>query len=152
MDFEKLGWERKRWVILFRDGFRCQKCKSRGLMTLVTHKGADLQKWESPKGLFCHLTIHHIKGKEEEGVYLNKPENLTSLCYDCHKKVNSGFFGKAPTFKAKKVTSELMEKALRDLRERKEYHRNWRCRRMKWSLRGSNFIVERHQTENPRFS
>lgn len=60
--------ERERWLeirskILLRDHFRCQEC-----------------------GYYKHLEVHHIIPKSKGGG--DNPENLVTLCTECHGKVH----------------------------------------------------------------
>ena len=54
------AWRKLRQQILERDGHRCASCGS-------------------PVG----LEIHHLKGLDD-----NRPESLTVLCLDCHRKLH----------------------------------------------------------------
>jgi 5-methylcytosine-specific restriction endonuclease McrA len=64
----KKGFYNIKAYILHRDGYQCQKCK--------TKKGK--------------LHIHHIVFRSNGGT--NSPENLIVLCHTCHDKVHNGEF------------------------------------------------------------
>ncbi|MFA4971915.1 MAG: HNH endonuclease [bacterium] len=56
-------WLALRTMILERDGFTCQEC-----------------------GTWRDLTIHHIRTREAGGP--DSPENLITLCRDCHTRLH----------------------------------------------------------------
>lgn len=59
-----------RQYVLHRDGYRCQCCG----------KSAD-----KSKGIKLH--VHHLESRKVGG---NAPDNLITLCEDCHKKLHKG--------------------------------------------------------------
>lgn len=67
--------------VRWRDEYRCQKCRSR-----------------------THLEVHHIVQRKDGGS--DRPDNLVTLCHDCHAALHRGEFTlrkprggyKAPTF------------------------------------------------------
>ena len=54
-----------RQYVLFRDGYRCQRCGKHGVK----------------------LHVHHIESRQTGG---NAPNNLITLCEDCHKALHAG--------------------------------------------------------------
>lgn len=64
---EQLGFWNVREYVLFRDGHRCQCCKS---------KSGD-----------SVLNVHHIKSRKTGG---DAPNNLVTLCETCHKRYHRG--------------------------------------------------------------
>lgn len=66
-DYNSTKWERKRKMILRRDGYLCQLCKRYGRM-----KEAD--------------TVHHIKHVDEYPELAYESDNLISICKKCHNK------------------------------------------------------------------
>jgi RNA-directed DNA polymerase len=67
---ERTGWKDERWKALERDDWNCQLC------------GRDLE------GKSAH--VHHKRAHTGEGSPdANRPENLESLCAECHRKVES---------------------------------------------------------------
>ena len=64
---EMLGAYNVRQYVLWRDGYTCRCCK--------THK-------ENVK-----LHVHHLESRKTGG---NAPDNLITLCEDCHKKLHKG--------------------------------------------------------------
>lgn len=57
-------WEWTRAQILSRDGRRCRQCGKAG-----------------------RLEVHHVKHLQDGGT--NSPENLTTLCRDCHIRAHA---------------------------------------------------------------
>jgi hypothetical protein len=57
-------WNSIAWAIRVRDGKKCQQC-----------------------GRQCFCEVHHIKPRSRGG--LDNPDNLISLCQDCHKGYTS---------------------------------------------------------------
>ena len=64
---EQLGFYNVREYVLFRDGHKCQCCKG---------KSKDKR-----------LHVHHIESRKTGG---NAPNNLITLCSDCHAKYHRG--------------------------------------------------------------
>ena len=64
---EQLGFWNVREYVLFRDGLKCQCCKG---------KSKDTQ-----------LHVHHIESRKIGG---DAPNNLITLCSECHKKYHRG--------------------------------------------------------------
>ena len=64
---EQLGFWNVREYVLFRDGHKCQCCKG---------KSKDTQ-----------LHVHHIESRKIGG---DAPNNLITLCSECHKKYHRG--------------------------------------------------------------
>ena len=64
---EQLGFSNVREYVLFRDGHKCQCCKGRS-------KDNKLQ-------------VHHIESRKTGG---NAPNNLITLCSECHAKYHRG--------------------------------------------------------------
>jgi hypothetical protein len=62
------GFYNLKAYILHRDGYQCQKCKTKGKK----------------------LHVHHIIFKSKGGT--NTPDNLTTLCETCHDKLHNGEF------------------------------------------------------------
>ena len=54
--------------VLHRDGYQCQKCKAKNVK----------------------LHVHHIIFRSKQGT--NSPDNLITLCQDCHDKLHRGEF------------------------------------------------------------
>ena len=74
ISFEPYGQEFNRWLkekIRQRDGYRCQEC--------FRHQN-ELYR----KGRKYSLLIHHIDYNKKN----NSPDNLISLCNDCHSQTN----------------------------------------------------------------
>ena len=67
---EMLGQYNVRQYVLWRDGYTCQCC------------GAHATKKNDVK-----LHVHHRKSRKTGG---NAPDNLVTLCEDCHKKLHKG--------------------------------------------------------------
>lgn len=67
-----------RQYVLFRDGYRCQCCGKHG------------------DGVKLH--VHHIESRQTGG---NAPDNLITLCEDCHKALHAGTI-QLPDDKAKR--------------------------------------------------
>lgn len=64
---EQLGFSNVREYVLFRDGHKCQCCKG---------KSKDSK-----------LHVHHIESRKTGG---NAPNNLITLCSDCHARYHRG--------------------------------------------------------------
>ena len=64
---EQLGFSNVREYVLFRDGHKCQCCKG---------KSKDSK-----------LRVHHIESRKTGG---NAPNNLITLCSECHAKYHRG--------------------------------------------------------------
>ena len=64
---EQLGFFNVREYVLFRDGYKCQCCKG---------KSKDSK-----------LHVHHIEGRKTGG---DAPNNLITLCSECHAKYHRG--------------------------------------------------------------
>ncbi len=62
------AWVRTRDAILRRDGHLCQPCLAKGRPTPATE-------------------VHHIKAKADGGT--DEPENLVSICRECHDKATA---------------------------------------------------------------
>lgn len=73
-----LGHYNARQYVLFRDNYKCQHCGCHG------------------KGVKLH--VHHIESRKIGG---DAPDNLITLCEDCHKKLHKGLI---------KVTKALKRK------------------------------------------
>lgn len=66
--------------ILYRDNFTCQDC-------------GEFHAYQNKFKIFCpiddgQLNVHHIKPVSEGGG--NEPENLVTLCVQCHRKRHTG--------------------------------------------------------------
>jgi hypothetical protein len=75
----QFGFENMKCYVRARDGYKCQKCKKRD----------------------TRLEVHHIIPKEAKGTDI--PNNLITLCADCHKKVHAGEI-KSPKIGQESVT------------------------------------------------
>ena len=64
---EQLGFWNVREYVLFRDGHKCQSCKG---------KSKDIK-----------LNVHHIESRKTGG---DAPNNLITLCSECHAKYHRG--------------------------------------------------------------
>ena len=64
---EQLGFSNVREYVLFRDGHKCQRCKGKS-------KGSKLH-------------VHHIESRKTGG---DAPNNLVTLCSECHAKYHRG--------------------------------------------------------------
>jgi len=62
---EQLGFRNVREYVLYRDKHKCQHCKKKNLK----------------------LQVHHIESRKTGG---NSPDNLLTLCLECHKRHHSG--------------------------------------------------------------
>lgn len=62
----KKGFYNVKAYVLDRDGYQCQKCKAK----------------------HTRLEVHHIVFKSKGGT--NEPDNLITLCHECHEAVHSG--------------------------------------------------------------
>lgn len=62
-------WERVRASILRRDRYQCQHCRRYGRLRQAT-------------------TVHHIKHLEDNPELAFDPNNLVSLCAECHNKAH----------------------------------------------------------------
>lgn len=62
------GFYNVKAYVLYRDGYQCQKCKTK-------------------KGKLC---VHHVVFRSNGGT--NVPSNLITLCESCHKKLHNGEF------------------------------------------------------------
>ena len=75
------GFDNVKEYVRWRDEYRCRKCRSR-----------------------THLEVHHIVQRRDGGS--DRPDNLVTLCHDCHAALHRGEFTlrkprggyKAPTF------------------------------------------------------
>ena len=75
------GFDNVKEYVRWRDEYRCRKCRSR-----------------------THLEVHHIVQRKDGGS--DRPDNLVTLCHDCHAALHRGEFTlrkprggyKAPTF------------------------------------------------------
>ena len=75
------GFDNVKEYVRWRDEYRCRKCRSR-----------------------MHLEVHHIVQRRDGGS--DRPDNLVTLCHDCHAALHRGEFTlrkprggyKAPTF------------------------------------------------------
>ena len=73
-----LGHYNVRQYVLFRDNYKCQHCGCHG------------------KGVKLH--VHHIESRKIGG---DAPDNLITLCEDCHKKLHKGLIKVTKAFKRK---------------------------------------------------
>ena len=73
------GYQNTRQMVLARDGHKCQICKG--------------------KSKCAQLDVHHIIFRSMGGS--DEPENLITLCKDCHKDLHAGKI--TPNLKGKKV-------------------------------------------------
>ena len=79
------GFDNVKEYVRWRDGFKCQHCY---------HKGGSDTK----------LEVHHVIQRKDGGS--DRPDNLVTLCHDCHSALHRGEFTlrkprggyKAPTF------------------------------------------------------
>ena len=79
------GFDNVKEYVRWRDGFKCQHCY---------HKGGSDTK----------LEVHHVIQRKDGGS--DRPDNLVTLCHDCHTALHRGEFTlrkpkggyKAPTF------------------------------------------------------
>ncbi|MDY2816146.1 MAG: HNH endonuclease, partial [Bullifex sp.] len=79
------GFDNVKEYVRWRDGFKCQHCY---------HKGGSDTK----------LEVHHVIQRKDGGS--DRPDNLVTLCHDCHAALHRGEFTlrkpkggyKAPTF------------------------------------------------------
>lgn len=69
MDYKTKKWNKKRAIILRRDGYKCQWCKRYGKNVEAT-------------------TVHHIKHADEYPELEFEDSNLISLCASCHNKAH----------------------------------------------------------------
>lgn len=69
--YNSTAWQNTRQWVLHRDGMICRECAKRGLVV----PAAEVHH-------IIHLTAENINDKR---ITLN-PDNLVSLCYECHKK------------------------------------------------------------------
>ena len=67
---EMYGYYNVRQYVLWRDGYACQCC------------GAHATKKKEVR-----LHVHHLESRKTGG---NAPDNLITLCEDCHKKLHKG--------------------------------------------------------------
>ena len=67
--YRSMRWESMRSKILRRDGYMCQRCKRYGRMREAK-------------------VVHHIKHLDEYPEEALNPNNLISLCVDCHNKAH----------------------------------------------------------------
>lgn len=82
---EQYGFDNIKEYIRFRDGFKCRHCHRKG-------------------GPNVRLEVHHIIRRCDGGT--NRPDNLVTLCHECHSALHRGEFTlcrpkggyKAPTF------------------------------------------------------
>lgn len=82
---EQYGFDNVKEYIRFRDGFKCSHCHRKG-------------------GPNVRLEVHHIIRRCDGGT--NRPDNLVTLCHECHSALHRGEFTlcrpkggyKAPTF------------------------------------------------------
>lgn len=63
------GWENTKSYVRDRDGYQCKKCKAKN----------------------TRLEVHHILEKINGGT--DTPDNLITLCSDCHGKIHMGTMG-----------------------------------------------------------
>lgn len=73
--YKSKQWQRCQHTVMERDSFLCQDCLKHGIITPATE-------------------VHHIKwltpdNINDPSVSLN-PDNLISLCHDCHMKRHAG--------------------------------------------------------------
>lgn len=68
-------WDARRWHVYHRDGYTCQRCGARG-----GGAGGD-----------AVLHAHHVTHKSDGGSH--HPENLQTLCADCHDRVHGRVAG-----------------------------------------------------------
>ena len=64
---EQLGYENVKVYVKARDGYRCRSCGSNK-----------------------HLEVHHLVQRKDGGS--NRPDNLVTLCHDCHRMWHEGSF------------------------------------------------------------
>ena len=67
---EMYGYYNVRQYVLFRDNYKCQCCGAHG---------------SAKKEIKLH--VHHLESRKTGG---NAPDNLITLCEDCHKKLHKG--------------------------------------------------------------
>lgn len=70
------AWRKLRLVILKRDGYRCQPCRRKGLLTAATQ-------------------VDHIVPKAKLGT--DHPSNLQAICDSCHEAKTAADNGAAPS-------------------------------------------------------
>jgi len=100
----------KRWIVLFRDNFTCQRCGKKGTFRLTP--------WgrEHPLGKFCaNLEVHHIHGPISDDY-----DNLITLCSECHLAVHAGSWKNKPIeiFTPNPISEEIIRKAIEDYNNR----------------------------------
>ena len=69
-----------------RDRYRCVNCKLQFRPLVKTATGRSRGHTKTWKGRKNYLTIDHIRPRREGGT--NDPENLRSLCAQCHQFLN----------------------------------------------------------------
>jgi len=71
-------WQKKRLEILERDNYTCTGC------------GIDGRYKDKESGLmdYCEMHIHHIKYKKNAMPWEYDDDELTTLCYACHKRLH----------------------------------------------------------------
>lgn len=93
---DQLGFENVRQYVLHRDNHQCQYCKKKK----------------------CKLQIHHIISHKTGG---DRPDNLITLCKDCHIKHHEGLIElkikKTKGFKAETFMSILKNRLASELRK-----------------------------------
>lgn len=134
---EQLGFLNVKQYVLFRDGYTCQHCKS--------------------KNKNKKLVVHHIISRKTGG---NAPNNLITLCEECHKKYHEGKIKLSKNIKRGKSFKDaafmgIMRWAFLD--KLKEKYKNVSCaygfetkyERYKYNLPKEHYIDARCISGNP---
>ncbi|WDF81833.1 HNH endonuclease [Lacticaseibacillus pabuli] len=74
--YNSLEWVHMREAILIRDNYECQWCKAAGRVTNINN---------------AILEVDHIKPLEQFPELALDPNNLRTLCKDCHNKRHHRF-------------------------------------------------------------
>lgn len=85
--YKSREWRRKRWQILRRDNYECQKCKKEGRY----HKAE---------------TVHHIKHLKDCPELALVDSNLVSLCFNCHNEEHPEKLASQVAERRKQITPE----------------------------------------------
>jgi 5-methylcytosine-specific restriction endonuclease McrA len=89
--YDSPEWRKLRETVLERDNFECQECKRNGYVSIDTNEFS-----ESAKRKKIALVVDHIKELESYPELALDPNNLETLCVNCHNRKHGRVFEPKP--------------------------------------------------------